>query len=68
MQVVELLECVFITVGSLLAHYWLTIDSLLGAIGSISLVLYAAYGLNCGFEAFCPLVTRFLPRVSPSKW
>ena len=32
MQGVEVLECVFITVGSPLAHYWLTIDSLLGAI------------------------------------
>ena len=66
MQGVELLVCVFMTVDSLLAHCRLTIGSLLVAIGSIA--LYAAHGLSCGFEAFCPLVTRFLPRVSPSKW
>ena len=68
MQGVELLECVFMTIDSLLAHYRLTISSLLVAIGSIARVLYAAHGLSCGFEAFCPLVTRFLPRVTPSKW
>ena len=63
-----MLECVFMTVDSLLAHYRLTIGSLLVAIGSIARVLYAGHGLSCGFEAFCPLVTRFLPRVTPSKW
>ena len=68
MQVVQVLECVFITPDSLLAHYRLTVGSLLVAIGSIARVLYAVDGLSCGFEAFCPLVTRFLPRVSPSKW
>ena len=68
MQVVQVLECVFMTVDSLLAHCWLTIGSLLVAIGSIARVLYTVHGLSCGFEAFCPLVTRFLPRVTPSKW
>ena len=32
MQVVEMLECVFMAVDSLLAHYWLTIGSPLVAI------------------------------------
>ena len=30
MQVVQVLECVFMTVDSLLAHYWLTIGECLG--------------------------------------
>ncbi len=35
MQVVQVLECVFMTVDSLLAHYWLTIGGYLSRFWSL---------------------------------
>ena len=56
MQVVQVLECVFMTVDSLLAHYWLTIGGYSSRYWSLVAGDCVSSVFLIGFELGCRLV------------